>query len=70
MEQIIEEIKHTVHWHPLMLKANNALVSMGTFQHPYKGLAGITYGEWQLEKARRVVLAVLGYLSEEIIDAD
>lgn len=59
-DELIEELSFTSEWHPLFLAAHNAFVSMGTFQHPLDDmLMGMTFGEWQLETARRIVLAIL-----------
>ena len=46
-------------WDKAMLAANSAYVSCGSFQEPQEeSMIGLTWGEWQLEKAVRIVTAV------------
>lgn len=45
-------------WDELTLAVHNAILSCGTFQEPPPGLTGLTLGEWELVRAKRVVAAV------------
>lgn len=66
-----EEIVTTRQWHDVMLAAHNAYMAMGTFQNPLDDtLNGVTHGEWQLEIARRITLAVIDKLVEQVIICD
>jgi len=60
LDGIIKEIEGGASWNDVLLAAQDALVSMGTFEEPLDvGLIGMTYNEWQRERAKRAALAVL-----------
>lgn len=52
-------------WTPVLLAINEAIVAMGSFQKPLDpSLIDLTFGEWQLERARRILAAVEAALPE------
>jgi len=49
----------------ILQRVHSAIVAMGTFEDPLDpSLSRLTLSQWQLERAKRVVLAILGYLEE------
>ncbi len=59
-EELRDQLATTDRWHPVLLAAHSAMVSMGEFREPLDPeLVGLSYGQWQLERARRISLAVL-----------
>ncbi len=43
-----------------LIEVHSAMVSMGSFAHPLDdSLLGMTFGQWQLEVARRAVQAYI-----------
>ena len=62
-DALIKEIEASTGWHEILIAAQDALVGMGTFELPLDvSLIGMTYNEWQHERAKRIVLAVLRML--------
>lgn len=59
-KQIVDELRNTREWHPILQAVNAAIVSMGTFVHPLDDtLIGLTWGQWQMEQAKRVAIAAI-----------
>lgn len=66
----IEAIKKCNRWNSdfgeILLAIDSAIVSMGSFQNPLeKELQGLTLGQWQFERAKRVAIAVANALTDD-----
>lgn len=71
IQTLAEQISSARNWHDdpggtILLAAHSADVSMGTFEAPFdEGLVGMTLGQWQFERVKRMILAAL---NESIAD--
>ena len=69
IDELLIQTKETEQWSEIMLVARGALASMGTFKYPLdKAMVEFTYGQWQHEQTKRVVISVLNYLKEKGIE--
>ncbi len=51
-------------WSDMALAIHNASVTMGIFGEPQdESLVGLTLGQWQEERARRMALAAIDYIT-------
>jgi len=58
--ELREKVANTNEWEAVMLRAHSAITTAGDFTCPLdESMRGLSFGQWQHEIARRVVLAVL-----------
>ena len=69
IRQLREEIAAAQNWHEMLCRVDSGTYSMGSWQYPAPECEGLTWGQWQHERAKRQTLAVLDYLIAEMTDS-